>query len=133
MNWSILVFLFTLLMATHSVAQPIKLLTLTCPGKFSNFELQDVRDITIIDALVKINNDFIDISGVPSFGVAKERYNITSVSESRIDFIHPADKSFTGNINRYTGTLNLLNFSSKATRTFSQSYQGTCAAAQRIF
>ena len=111
--------------ATAQVTNPI---FLSCTGQYNNFKTKE--EFKLQNVIIKISNDEFIIDGIPGLGM-QEKYNATVKTETMIFFAHPIDQNFRGSLNRFTGFFNVSHQDSERTR--SQSYQGYCQIAQKIF
>ena len=110
-------------------AQPVEPITLACRGKYSSSEAKQF-DIPISTGVIKINNASILISGIPIFS-SNALYEIVKTNDTDIFFQNLANK-IVGSINRYTGFVNVINFSASGDKWL-HSYEGNCLYSNRIF
>ena len=123
---------FAILIAKNALSQDVTPTMLVCNGKYSNYKL-NVRDVDFKGAVIKVFKSHVYINGFPMSFHSEQRYTITNISSNSIRFTHDENSKFNGNLNRFTGEINLNEFQENSDTKVDQIIFGSCGFKERIF
>ena len=126
--------LAALLLAATSVSWAQQGVTpLQCDGTVSDF-VQNIRDVENKGAYVEIRKNEVKVVAIAYFSSSGgTTYRISREDEAIVGFVLPTDDLYYGNLNRFSGRLQLSKKSVTSANKLDVIFTGDCRPAKSLF